>query len=146
MQPLLQRGSSSTRGANSLQRPCHGQATVLSNQISTVSVGRVDSICLCYDLLYLLYLRIIYYCVSAVLGTLPKQLLTETGIFLMKHHVFVNTVNDNVLISLGFRTCAALGIKMMRHECNGSAPWFDQMLNTQRQCSGNSCSQVDMDN
>ncbi|CAK9028110.1 unnamed protein product [Durusdinium trenchii] len=46
--------------------------------------------------------------------------MSWAGIFLMKHHVFVNTVNDNVLISLGFRTCAALGIKMMRHECNGS--------------------------
>lgn len=42
----------------------------------------------------------------------------------MKHHVFVNTSNDNVLLSLGFRTCAALGIKLVTHNFDGSVSWF----------------------
>ncbi|CAL1138956.1 unnamed protein product, partial [Cladocopium goreaui] len=39
----------------------------------------------------------------------------DSSVFLMKHHCYVNSRSDRVLMSLGFRTCAALGLRMVKH-------------------------------
>ena len=34
----------------------------------------------------------------------------------MKHHCYLNSRSGRVLMSLGFRTCAALGLRLVKHE------------------------------
>ena len=50
-----------------------------------------------------------------------------TGVFLMKHHCYWNPKANRAVVSLGFRTYAALGLGMVRHELpNGqvTSQWF----------------------
>lgn len=50
------------------------------------------------------------------------------GVFLMKHHCYVNSRSDRVLMSLGFRTCAALGLRMVKHIVQEDVTWCFFMI------------------
>jgi len=42
----------------------------------------------------------------------------------MKHHFYLNPRSGRVLLGLGFRTCAALGLPLLRHELAGQVNWI----------------------
>ena len=46
------------------------------------------------------------------------------GVLLVKHHCYMNPRTQRTLLCLGFRSCAALGVPMARHEVGGEATWM----------------------
>lgn len=56
---------------------------------------------------------------AAILIEMKNAHLIVGGCFLAKHHVYQNAQSERIVLSLGFRTCAALGLRMVKTELNG---------------------------
>ena len=123
-------GWNPTHPATSHQRQWHGQARNCDKDV----ILNVYSCCVlfhyhCSDLavvfefkIYAMYVR---FCLSQIVLSWFLNFVAEPGVFLQKHSCFANARDlSKAFMSLGFRTCAALGIPMDRHEVNGKATWI----------------------
>lgn len=67
--------------------------------------------------------------VARIFATAKTDPPNIPGVFLMKGHCFLNQESGEMLISLGFRFCAALGVPLISHKFGANVPcyskWWD---------------------